>query len=56
MIGGFTLDVAARAIEAYGGRTLGRPVSIGALSRTLIARGEKVRTLSLPNSPCCPRR
>ena len=31
------IDVAARAIHAYGGRTLGRPVSIGALSRTLIA-------------------
>jgi uncharacterized protein YbjT (DUF2867 family) len=28
----------------------------GTLSRTLIARGEKVRTLSLPNSPCCPGR
>ena len=26
-----------RAIDAYGGRTLGRPVAIGALSRTLIA-------------------
>jgi len=31
------IAVAARAINAYGGRTLGRPVSLGALSRTLIA-------------------
>ncbi|GAA2747276.1 VOC family protein [Terrabacter aerolatus] len=31
------LEVAALAINAYGGRTLGRPVAIGALSRTLIA-------------------
>jgi UDP-glucose 4-epimerase len=28
----------------------------GTLARTLIARGGKVRTLSLPNSPCCPGR
>ena len=31
------IEVAARAINAYGGRTLGRPVAIGALSHTLIA-------------------
>ncbi len=31
------IEVAAAAIEAHGGRTLGRPVPIGALSRTLIA-------------------
>ncbi|GAA2016957.1 VOC family protein [Terrabacter terrae] len=31
------LAVAARAIHAYGGRTLGRPVPLGALSRTLVA-------------------
>ncbi len=31
------IEVAERAINTYGGRTLGRPVAIGALSRTLIA-------------------
>ena len=31
------IEVAAAAIEAHGGRTLGRPVAIGALARTLIA-------------------
>jgi uncharacterized protein len=31
------MQVAAGAINAYGGRTLGRPVTLGALSRTLIA-------------------
>ncbi|MFC7597928.1 VOC family protein [Terrabacter sp. GCM10028922] len=31
------IDAAAEAITAHGGRVLGRPVSIGALSRTLIA-------------------
>ena len=31
------IEVAAAAIEAHGGRTLGRPVPIGALARTLIA-------------------
>jgi predicted enzyme related to lactoylglutathione lyase len=31
------IEVAAAAIEAHGGRTLGRPVPIGALSRTVIA-------------------
>jgi predicted enzyme related to lactoylglutathione lyase len=31
------IDEAARAITAHGGRTLGRPVALGALSRTLIA-------------------
>ena len=28
----------------------------GTLARALISQGEKVRTLSLPNTPCCPRR
>lgn len=31
------IEVAARAVSGYGGRTLGRPVPIGALARTLIA-------------------
>lgn len=31
------IDVAARAIAGYGGRPLGRPVSIGNLARTLVA-------------------
>src|SRR5262245_54562382 len=31
------INAAADAIVAHGGRTLGRPVSIGALARTLIA-------------------
>jgi hypothetical protein len=31
------IDVAATAVQAHGGRVLGRPVPLGALSRTLVA-------------------